>query len=134
MLGHRLDAQHAFSQCRQKCCAVFFCYKVNNVCVFLQLSDCKLLLSESHSTLNVCPGHGVDSKLLPLLHLPVKESRDYYALGDIVANGRTLDGRIVNVLAAVRSVSETPTRPSERQGQDQLGSFFFGILVVRLRE
>ena len=30
---------------------------------------------------------------------------DYYSLGDIVANGHSLDGKIINVLAAVRSVS-----------------------------
>ncbi|XP_012785691.2 meiosis-specific with OB domain-containing protein [Ochotona princeps] len=82
-------------------------------------SECKLLLSENHSTLKVCPDYEVDSKLLCLVHLPVKESRDYYALGDIVANGHTLDGRIVNVLAAVRSIGEKKhfTTSDRRKGQ-----------------
>ncbi|MBZ3879682.1 Meiosis-specific with OB domain-containing protein [Sciurus carolinensis] len=63
----------------------------------------KLLLSENHSMVKVCSSYEVDTKLLSLIHLPVKESRDYYSLGDIVANGHSLDGRIINVLAAVRS-------------------------------
>ena len=74
--------------------------------MFLQFSDCKLLLSEDHSTVKVCSSYEVGTKLLSLIHLPVKESRDYYSLGDIVANGHSLDGRIINVLAAVRSVSQ----------------------------
>ncbi|KAL6030427.1 hypothetical protein STEG23_011452, partial [Scotinomys teguina] len=63
----------------------------------------KLLLSENHSMVKVCSPYEVDTKLLSLIHLPVKESRDYYSLADIVANGHSLDGRIINVLAAVRS-------------------------------
>lgn len=47
----------------------------------------------------------MDTKLLSLLHLPVKDPQDYYSLGDITANGQSLDGRILNVLAAVMSVS-----------------------------
>ena len=43
-------------------------------------------------------------RLLPLLHLPVKDPRDFYSLGDIVANGQSLDGSVLNILAAVRSV------------------------------
>lgn len=82
-------------------------------------SDCKLLLSENHSTVKVCSVYEVDNKLLSLIHLPVKESRDYYSLGDIVANGQSLDGRIINVLAAVRSVGEPKyfTTSDRRKGQ-----------------
>ncbi|XP_057606812.1 meiosis-specific with OB domain-containing protein isoform X2 [Hippopotamus amphibius kiboko] len=69
-------------------------------------SSYKLLLSENHSTVKVCSSYEVDAKLLSLVYLPVKESCDYYSLGDIVANGHSLDGRIINVLAAVRSVGE----------------------------
>ncbi|XP_047636890.1 meiosis-specific with OB domain-containing protein isoform X6 [Phacochoerus africanus] len=64
-------------------------------------SHCKLLLSENHSRMKVCSSYEVDTKLLSLIYLPVKESSDYYSLGDIVANGHSLDGRIINVLAAV---------------------------------
>ncbi|KAL0617234.1 Meiosis-specific with OB domain-containing protein [Plecturocebus cupreus] len=82
-------------------------------------SNCKLLLSENHSTVKVCSSYEVDTKLLSLIHLPVKESRDYYSLGDIVANGHSLNGRIINVLAAVKSVGEPKyfTTSDRRKGQ-----------------
>lgn len=73
--------------------------------MFLEFSDYKLLLSENHSIVKLCSSYEVDTKLLSLIHLPVKESRDYYSLGDIVANEQGLDGRIINVLAAVKLVS-----------------------------
>ncbi|XP_059011373.1 meiosis-specific with OB domain-containing protein isoform X1 [Mustela lutreola] len=82
-------------------------------------SNCKLLLSENHSTVKVCSSYQVDTKLLALIYLPVKESHDFYSLGDIVANGCSLDGRIINVLAAVRSVGEPKhfTTSDRRKGQ-----------------
>ncbi|XP_024615425.1 meiosis-specific with OB domain-containing protein isoform X4 [Neophocaena asiaeorientalis asiaeorientalis] len=82
-------------------------------------SDYKLLLSENHSMVKVCSSYEVDAKLLSLIYLPVKESCDYYSLGDIVANGHSLDGRIINVLAAVRSVGEPKyfTTSDQRKGQ-----------------
>ncbi|XP_044928118.1 meiosis-specific with OB domain-containing protein isoform X2 [Mustela putorius furo] len=81
--------------------------------------SCKLLLSENHSTVKVCSSYQVDTKLLALIYLPVKESHDFYSLGDIVANGCSLDGRIINVLAAVRSVGEPKhfTTSDRRKGQ-----------------
>ncbi|XP_030707637.1 meiosis-specific with OB domain-containing protein isoform X2 [Globicephala melas] len=82
-------------------------------------SDYKLLLSENHSMVKVCSSYEVDAKLLSLIYLPVKESCDYYSLGDIVANGHSLDGRIINVLAAVRLVGEPKyfTTSDQRKGQ-----------------
>ncbi|XP_055991270.1 meiosis-specific with OB domain-containing protein [Sorex fumeus] len=82
-------------------------------------SNYKLLLSENHSKVKVCSSYEVDTKLLYLIHLPVKESRDYYSLGDIVANGQSLDGRIINMLAAVKSVGEPKyfTTSDRRKGQ-----------------
>ncbi|XP_052614949.1 LOW QUALITY PROTEIN: meiosis-specific with OB domain-containing protein [Peromyscus californicus insignis] len=82
-------------------------------------SNWKLLLSENHSMVKVCSPYEVDTKLLSLIHLPVKESRDYYSLTDIVANGHSLDGRIINVLAAVRLVGEPKyfTTSDRRKGQ-----------------
>ncbi|XP_027626781.1 meiosis-specific with OB domain-containing protein isoform X2 [Tupaia chinensis] len=81
--------------------------------------SCKLLLSENHSAIKVCSSYEVDTNLLSLIHLPVKESQDYYSLGDIVANGHSLAGRIINVLAAVRSVGEPKffTTSDRRKGQ-----------------
>ncbi|NXD82263.1 MEIOB protein, partial [Halcyon senegalensis] len=65
----------------------------------------KLLLSENHSVVRTSSCYETDTNLLSLLHLPVKDPQDYYSLGDITANGQSLDGRILNVLAAVMSVS-----------------------------
>lgn len=64
----------------------------------------KLLLSENHSVVRICARCEVDSQLLTLLNLPVKDPQDFYSLGDIVANGQSLDGKIINVLAAIKSV------------------------------
>ncbi|XP_049624044.1 meiosis-specific with OB domain-containing protein [Suncus etruscus] len=82
-------------------------------------SNYKLLLSETHSKVKVCSSFEVDIKLLSLIHLPVKASQDYYSLGDIVANGQSLDGKIINVLAAVKSVGEPKyfTTSDRRKGQ-----------------
>ncbi|NXC35614.1 MEIOB protein, partial [Xiphorhynchus elegans] len=66
----------------------------------------KLLLSENHSVVKTSSCYETDTRLLSLLHLPVKDPQDYYSLGDIVANGQSLNGRILNVLAAVMSVSQ----------------------------
>ncbi|NXS54180.1 MEIOB protein, partial [Brachypteracias leptosomus] len=66
----------------------------------------KLLLSENHSVVRTFSCYEMDTKLLPLLHLPVKDPQDYYSLGDITANGQSLDGKVLNVLAAVMSVSQ----------------------------
>ncbi|XP_053133071.1 meiosis-specific with OB domain-containing protein isoform X2 [Hemicordylus capensis] len=66
----------------------------------------KLLLSENHSVVKICSRYEVDTKLLGLLTLPVKDPQDFYSLGDIVANGQSLDGRIINILAAIKSVGE----------------------------
>lgn len=52
----------------------------------------------------LCADTEAIERLLPLLHLPVKDPRDFYSLGDIVANGQSLDGSVINILAAVRSV------------------------------
>ncbi|XP_077172209.1 meiosis-specific with OB domain-containing protein [Paroedura picta] len=69
-------------------------------------SPYKLLLSETHSVVKICSRCDVDPRLLSLLNVPVKEPQDFYSLGDVVANGQSLDGRIINILAAVKSVGE----------------------------
>ncbi|XP_025940567.1 meiosis-specific with OB domain-containing protein [Apteryx rowi] len=79
----------------------------------------KLLISENHSVVKTCSSYEMDTKLLSLLHLPVKDPQDYYSLGDITANGQSLNGRILNVLAAVMSVGEPKyfITPDKRKGQ-----------------
>lgn len=68
------------------------------------LSHYRLLVSEVHSQVGLCADMGTIHKLLPLIRLPVKDLSDFYSLGDIVANGRSMDGTMLNILAAVKSV------------------------------
>ncbi|KAG8557378.1 hypothetical protein GDO81_016608, partial [Engystomops pustulosus] len=79
----------------------------------------KLLISEVHSLVKICTKHDTDNSLLALLSIPPKDPNDYYSLGDIVANGQSLNGKIINVLAAVRWVGEmkTFTTSDKRKGQ-----------------
>lgn len=68
------------------------------------LSLYRLLVTEAHSQVFLCADMDTINRLLPLIHLPVKDSRDFYSLGDIVANGQQLDGTVINILAAVKLV------------------------------
>ncbi|XP_054455266.1 meiosis-specific with OB domain-containing protein isoform X2 [Anoplopoma fimbria] len=79
----------------------------------------RLLVSEAHSQVSLCDDIGTIERLLPLLHLPVKDSRDFYSLADIVANGQKLDGTVINILAAVKSIGELKqfTTSDRRSGQ-----------------
>ncbi|KAG8433317.1 hypothetical protein GDO86_017556 [Hymenochirus boettgeri] len=79
----------------------------------------RLLISEVHSSVKICSNQEVDSSLFSLVHIPTKDPQDYYSLGDIVANGQSLNGKIINVLAAVRSVGEIKsfTTADRRKGQ-----------------
>ncbi|KAM4525135.1 meiosis-specific with OB domain-containing protein [Odontesthes bonariensis] len=82
-------------------------------------SHYRLLVTEAHS--QVCPCADMDTidRLLPLIHLPVKDSSDFYSLGDIMANGQKLDGTVINILAAVRLIGEARqfTTSDGRKGQ-----------------
>ncbi|KAG7506941.1 hypothetical protein JOB18_019366 [Solea senegalensis] len=82
-------------------------------------SFCKLLVRETYSQVCLCADVGTIDRLLPLMHLPVKDSRDFYSLGDVVANGQQLDGAVINILAAVKSVGDPKlfTTSDGRQGQ-----------------
>lgn len=68
------------------------------------LSLYRLLVTEAHSQVRLCADVYTIEQLLPLIHLPVKDSRDFYSLGDIEVNGQRLDGTVINILAAVKSV------------------------------
>ncbi|KAG2455220.1 MEIOB protein, partial [Polypterus senegalus] len=61
------------------------------------------MVSEFHSTVRSCTESEEDAKLPLFLHLPMKNPQDYYCLRDIVANGQALDGKVINILAGVRS-------------------------------
>ncbi|XP_053197090.1 meiosis-specific with OB domain-containing protein [Scomber japonicus] len=79
----------------------------------------RLLVTEAHSQVLLCADMDTTDRLLPLIHLPVKDSRDFYSLGDIVANGQTLNGTVINILAAVKSIGEPKqfTTSDGRKGQ-----------------
>lgn len=62
------------------------------------------MATETHSKVSLCTNKDTVDRLLPLIHLPVKDFRDFYSLGDIVANDQKLDGSVINILAAVKSV------------------------------
>lgn len=82
-------------------------------------SHYRLLVTEAHSQVCLCADMDTIDRLLPLIHLPVKDSRDFYSLGDIVANGQKLDGSVINILAAVKSIGDTKqfTTSDGRRGQ-----------------
>ncbi|XP_061666001.1 meiosis-specific with OB domain-containing protein [Syngnathoides biaculeatus] len=69
-------------------------------------SPFKLLLAEVHSQVYLCVDLDTSDSLQPLMHKPVKDSRDFYPLGDVLANGQSLDGSFINILAAVKSIGE----------------------------
>uniref|UniRef100_A0A3Q3ADQ2 Meiosis specific with OB-fold n=1 Tax=Kryptolebias marmoratus TaxID=37003 RepID=A0A3Q3ADQ2_KRYMA len=79
----------------------------------------KLLVTEAHSQVYPCADVDTVDRLLPLIHLPVKDSRDFYSLGDIVANGPKLDGAAINILAAIKQMGEVKqfTTSDGRRGQ-----------------
>ncbi|MCI4384206.1 hypothetical protein PGIGA_G00036190 [Pangasianodon gigas] len=79
----------------------------------------RLLVTEAHSAIRMCTDLDTESRLLSLFHIPVKDSGDFYSLGDITANGRSLDGNFINILAAVRSILEPKyfTTSDGRKGQ-----------------
>ncbi|XP_078019285.1 meiosis-specific with OB domain-containing protein [Epinephelus lanceolatus] len=79
----------------------------------------RLLVTETHSQVSLCADMDTIDRMLPLIHLPVKDSRDFYSLGDIVANGQKLDGTVINILAAVKSIGELKqfTTSDRRKGQ-----------------
>ncbi|XP_054624433.1 meiosis-specific with OB domain-containing protein isoform X2 [Dunckerocampus dactyliophorus] len=79
----------------------------------------RLMVTDVHSQVYLCADMDTIDSLLPLIHLPVKDSRDFYSLGDIVANGQSLHGSFINILAAAKSVGEAKQfRTSDgRQGQ-----------------
>ncbi|KAI4904311.1 hypothetical protein NFI96_015188, partial [Prochilodus magdalenae] len=79
----------------------------------------RLLVTETHSAIRMCSDLETETRLLSLFHIPVKDSRDFYSLGDIIANGQGLDGNFINILAAVHSIGEPKcfTTSDGRNGQ-----------------
>ncbi|XP_049614516.1 meiosis-specific with OB domain-containing protein isoform X2 [Syngnathus scovelli] len=69
-------------------------------------SPYRLILSEFHSQVHHCVDMHTKDRLLPLIHIPVKDSKDFYNLGDIQASGNNLEGSFINILAAVKGIGE----------------------------
>uniref|UniRef100_A0A671RDD2 Meiosis-specific with OB domain-containing protein-like n=1 Tax=Sinocyclocheilus anshuiensis TaxID=1608454 RepID=A0A671RDD2_9TELE len=82
-------------------------------------STYRLLVTETHSSIRICSDLETEARILPLFHMPIKDSRDFYSLGDITANGESLDGHVINILAAVQSIGEEKffTKSDGRKGQ-----------------
>ncbi|XP_051523601.1 meiosis-specific with OB domain-containing protein isoform X2 [Myxocyprinus asiaticus] len=82
-------------------------------------SNYRLLVTETHSAIKICSDLETEARILPLFHMPIKDPRDFYSLGDIAANGQRLDGSIINIQAAVQSVGEEKffTKSDGRKGQ-----------------
>ncbi|XP_077057218.1 meiosis-specific with OB domain-containing protein [Siphateles boraxobius] len=82
-------------------------------------STYRLLLTETHSSIRICSDLETEARILPLFHMPIKDPRDFYSLGDITANGQSLDGQIINILAALQSVGEEKffSKSDGRKGQ-----------------
>ncbi|XP_071496371.1 meiosis-specific with OB domain-containing protein-like [Diadema antillarum] len=63
----------------------------------------QLTVSERYSKLNLYDGWPVES-LGALQHTPIRDSADYYTLGDVLANGQNLHREHINLLALVKKV------------------------------
>ncbi|XP_068102808.1 meiosis-specific with OB domain-containing protein [Hyperolius riggenbachi] len=81
-------------------------------------SSVKLLVSEINSMVRV-RRQDTDDHLLPLLHIPTQYLHNYYLLDDVIANGQSLSGEVINILAAVRQVGDVKpfTTSDGRKGQ-----------------
>ena len=66
----------------------------------------QLVVNESHSTVIQFTGSDF-SEFSSIAYIPVKDSNDYYTLGDVIANGNNLHGRFINILAVVRDPGKT---------------------------
>ncbi|CAL1538871.1 unnamed protein product, partial [Lymnaea stagnalis] len=66
-------------------------------------SLCQLNLSDNQGTIGVYHGPDV-SHYLQFLNIPTKANNDFYTLEDIQANGMSLNGEHINILAAVKKI------------------------------
>lgn len=69
-------------------------------------SPFQINVSESHSKISQFSGTDL-TEFSSIAYIPIKESNDYYTLGDIIANGHNLNGAILNLLAVVKDSGMT---------------------------
>ncbi|CAH1795283.1 unnamed protein product [Owenia fusiformis] len=62
-----------------------------------------LNISEQHSTVKLY-GDWDLSEYNTLLHIPIKPHNDFYTLLDVVTNGQNLNGELINLLVAIKSI------------------------------
>ena len=63
-----------------------------------------LTLSENHSSIALYDGLDLGG-YSSLQYIPIKPNSDFYTLEDVLANGQSLEGEHINLLVAVRKVS-----------------------------
>eukprot|EP00731_Ephydatia_muelleri_P029149 Em0020g793a len=67
-------------------------------------------MSEAHSDVALYSGWDY-TDYTSLAHVPLRPPNDYYTLSDILANGTTLEGSHINILAAVRDMTSKTGKP-----------------------
>ena len=60
-------------------------------------------ISEAHSEVTLYSGWDY-AEYTSLAHVPLRPLNDYYTLTDVLANGNSLEGSHINILAVVRDV------------------------------
>ncbi|KAK3768180.1 hypothetical protein RRG08_031719 [Elysia crispata] len=66
-------------------------------------SSCQLTVGENQGT--IVPYSGLDIEdYTHLIHTPTRPSNDFYTLEDIIANGMSLQGEHINILAVVKRI------------------------------
>ncbi|XP_031555917.1 meiosis-specific with OB domain-containing protein-like [Actinia tenebrosa] len=68
-------------------------------------SGFQLSVNESHSSVSLYSGWDINDFDV-VAHVPIKASNDFYTLGDIIANGQSLHGEHINIMAAVRNIGK----------------------------
>jgi len=79
------------------------------------LSVCQLSVNENRGVVKPYTDWNAN-EYLRYAHLPVKPNNDYYTISDIIANGETINGDIISIMAVVKRVSaDSPKNVLRRQ-------------------
>jgi len=68
------------------------------------LSVCQLSVNENRGVVKPYTDWNAN-EYLRYAHLPVKPNNDYYTISDIIANGETINGDVISIMAVVKRVS-----------------------------
>ena len=72
--------------------------------IYCANSPFHLAVNEKYSSLRVCSGNNY-AQFASLAYIPLRSHSDYYTLGDVLTNGQSLDGSLINILAVVGFVN-----------------------------